>query len=73
MGEIGTAFKGTRYPDKGDKDEAWERFESLVERAKPRSAENGILSGKRIKVRVQGAQLKDRQQVQDHSQGSSAE
>lgn len=40
VGEIGTAFKGTRYPSGGDKDEAWKRFQSIVERAKTRSDEN---------------------------------
>ena len=36
---IGTGFKDTRYPDKQDKDKAWERFQALVTRAKTRSAE----------------------------------
>lgn len=40
VSEIGTAFKETRYPNRGDKDEAWKRFESLVAQAKARSAEN---------------------------------
>ena len=40
VGEIGRGFKGTRYPSRGDKDGAWKRFESLVEQAKARSAEN---------------------------------
>ncbi|MBW2118390.1 MAG: hypothetical protein JRH09_10785 [Deltaproteobacteria bacterium] len=38
--EIGTGFKGTRYPTRDDKDEAWKLFQSLVERAKVRSTEN---------------------------------
>lgn len=39
VGEIGTAFKGARYPSRGDKDEAWKQFKSLVVRAEARSAE----------------------------------
>ena len=37
--EIGQAFEQTRHPSKDQKDEAWTRFHSLVERANARSAE----------------------------------
>ena len=40
VGEIGSGFKGTRYPNKDDKDEAWKRFQSFIDKAKARCAEN---------------------------------
>ncbi len=38
--EIGSGFKGTRYPTREDKDRAWQRYQDLIERAKARSEES---------------------------------
>lgn len=35
---IGSSFKGTRYPTRAEKDQAWQRFQGLVERVKAAQA-----------------------------------
>jgi hypothetical protein len=38
--EVGAGFKGTRYPTRADRENAWKKFQDLVAHAKARSEEN---------------------------------